>query len=73
MPTTYHIDRPVLVTETRKGIVTQRDIVETVNVDSIGEETVPFGGQIIYRYEMKEISSRVVGASCVGRRSEVAK
>jgi hypothetical protein len=59
LPTTYHIDRSVLVTETRKGIVMQRHIVEAVSVDSIGKETVPFGGQTIYRYEMKEISSRV--------------
>jgi hypothetical protein len=37
----------------------ERALVETVNVFSIGSRTVPFGGQTIYRSEMKQISSRV--------------
>jgi hypothetical protein len=59
LPTTYHIDRSILLLETRNGITTQRAIVETVNVYSIDKETVPFGGQTIYRSEMKQISPRV--------------
>jgi hypothetical protein len=49
LPTTYQVVRTRFVVETRNGIQTARHVVETVKVFTIGKETIPFGGQTLYR------------------------
>jgi hypothetical protein len=49
LPTTYQIDRSVLVLETRNGKVVPRRIGEQIRVFTVGKSAMPFGGQTIYR------------------------
>jgi hypothetical protein len=50
LPTTYQLDRSVVVLERRPdGKVTPRRIVDRMNVFTVGKSAMPFGGQTLYR------------------------
>jgi hypothetical protein len=52
---TYHFKHTCFVTEAvNERVVVQRAVVETINVLTIGESKMPFGGQTVYRTVLTE-------------------